>query len=572
MNTKVALNKKWIRASILGTVWASSEIVLGSFLHNLRIPFSGNILTAIGIIILISSSYKWREQGLFWRAGLITAMMKTLSPSAFIFGPMFGILTQGLLMELCVFLFGYNFVGFSIGAILAMSSNLIQKILNLVIFYSYNLVEIYTSMMQFAERQLHLKFDVVWLPIIILLIIYGLFGFLASLIGMRTGKRIRDSRVKITTYQKDKTIHHFLQRKKMKDFPYAISWLLLDVFFILLSLSLSGNINFWLWIIANIIIVSLWILRYRRTIHQLVRPRIWILFVLITLCSMLVFSRLQHPPMPYIEAVKIGVEMNVRAIVLILGFSVLGTEFYNPKVRSYLQKGRSKNLTLAMQLSVEMLPGMLSVLPDIRLMLRKPTYAVQLMMHYADEQIKEFSKQWENPKIIIITGGKDSGKTTLLRQVVKHFQSKNKTIGGFYSQKKIEDELLVGYDIIDIQTQKNEPFLRLKKEDSQLIIGRFEIIEKGLITGKRILNNAENYEYVFIDEVGKLELKGNGWSSSLDKILNSQTKLLILTVNKRYAQQVIERLGVVPQLVADLDKEAQLDVFWKEIIDLYKTE
>jgi len=57
------LSEKWIKASIIGTIWAASEIVLGSFLHNLKVPFSGNILTAIGLIILISISYTWTEKG-----------------------------------------------------------------------------------------------------------------------------------------------------------------------------------------------------------------------------------------------------------------------------------------------------------------------------------------------------------------------------------------------------------------------------------------------------------------------------------------------------------------------------
>ena len=87
-------------ASIIGTIWAASEIVLGSFLHNLKVPFSGNILTAIGIIILISVSYIWKEKGLFWRAGLICAIMKTMSPSAVIFGPMIAIFSEAMLLEI----------------------------------------------------------------------------------------------------------------------------------------------------------------------------------------------------------------------------------------------------------------------------------------------------------------------------------------------------------------------------------------------------------------------------------------------------------------------------------------
>jgi len=60
---KTAISDKWIKASIIGTIWAAAEIVLGSFLHNLRVPFSGNMLTAIALVILIAVSYRWREKG-----------------------------------------------------------------------------------------------------------------------------------------------------------------------------------------------------------------------------------------------------------------------------------------------------------------------------------------------------------------------------------------------------------------------------------------------------------------------------------------------------------------------------
>jgi len=67
------LSNRWLKASVLGCLWASSEIVFGSFLHNLRIPFTGIILTGIGIILLISVAHLWKENGLFWRAGLVCA-------------------------------------------------------------------------------------------------------------------------------------------------------------------------------------------------------------------------------------------------------------------------------------------------------------------------------------------------------------------------------------------------------------------------------------------------------------------------------------------------------------------
>lgn len=140
-----AISEKWIRASIIGTIWAAAEIVLGSFLHNLRVPFSGNMLTAIALVILIAVSYRWRQHGLYWRAGVICALMKAMSPSAIIFGPMLAIIAESVLLEVSVRLLGRTYAGFIVGSMLAMSWNLFQKIFNMVIFYGGNLVEIYSS-------------------------------------------------------------------------------------------------------------------------------------------------------------------------------------------------------------------------------------------------------------------------------------------------------------------------------------------------------------------------------------------------------------------------------------------
>ena len=43
------LNPIWLKAAVVGSIWASIEIILGSFLHNLKIPLSGTILSFIAM-------------------------------------------------------------------------------------------------------------------------------------------------------------------------------------------------------------------------------------------------------------------------------------------------------------------------------------------------------------------------------------------------------------------------------------------------------------------------------------------------------------------------------------------
>lgn len=184
------LSDTWLKASVLGATWAASEIILGSFLHNLHVPFKGNILTAIGLILLITASYKWDNKGLFWRSGLICALMKTMSPSAVIFGPMIAIFAEAILFEVSTRLLGRNTIGFILGAVLAMTWVLFQKIFNLLLFYGFNIVKIYDNLLSFIEKQLHVESDIFWIPLLVLLTVYSVFGIVAVVFGIRIGRKI----------------------------------------------------------------------------------------------------------------------------------------------------------------------------------------------------------------------------------------------------------------------------------------------------------------------------------------------------------------------------------------------
>lgn len=41
------MSDKWLLAAIIGSIWASIEIIIGSFLHNLRLPMTGIMLKAL---------------------------------------------------------------------------------------------------------------------------------------------------------------------------------------------------------------------------------------------------------------------------------------------------------------------------------------------------------------------------------------------------------------------------------------------------------------------------------------------------------------------------------------------
>ncbi|MRR23029.1 hypothetical protein EG830_08620, partial [bacterium] len=367
---RTAISDKWIRASIIGTIWAAAEIVLGSFLHNLRVPFSGNVLTAIALVILIAVSYRWRQHGLYWRAGLICALLKAMSPSAIIFGPMIAIMMESVLLEISVRLLGRTYLGFIIGSMLAMSWNLFQKIFNMVIFYGGNLVEIYSGITSWAEKQLSLRFDAFWAPLVLLLSIYALFGAVTAVAGIITGRRIA-SLPPEESLPEPAVIREPVKRKDVP-FGYSLYWLAADILIVAGMLVVVSMLSWIWWVIIVIPAIAVLALRYKRAMRQLSKPGFWITFVIITMLSALVFTAFRHEKSSLTEAILIGIQMNFRAVIIIVGFSALGTELYNPAIRSLFSGTRLSHLPVALELSAASLPTMIADMPDLKTALRKP--------------------------------------------------------------------------------------------------------------------------------------------------------------------------------------------------------
>lgn len=543
---KQELSEKWIKAAITGTIWAASEIVLGSFLHNLRVPFSGNILTAIGIIILISISYTWTEKGLFWRAGLICAIMKTMSPSAVIFGPMIAICAEALLLEFFVRLLGRNYAGYIIGAMAAMSWNLFHKIASYIISYGSNIVEVYTRLLNMAQKQLNLQSDIVWLPIIILLIIYALFGFLAAIIGIMVGRKMLNQPAASTpVIQKSSKIKPLKYPKS--EFNYSLVWLLIDIILIISSFILLNYTSWIIWSITVTGVILLWSFRYKNSLRRIFKPKFWIFFVFITLITAFVFSTAKTGEKTIINGLLTGVQMNFRAALLIVGFSVVGTELYNQKIRNFFSGTSFKYLPMAVELSVESLPDFIASIPDFKSLVRNPVSVFYNVILHANSRLSEIKgKERFTRRIFIVSGSRCEGKTTFTKKITDELKKHNISVGGIISERVMRESDTTGYDLVDIETGRKEIFLRQDEEKWTDKIGKFSINPEGIKFGLSVLDpeNLKGKTLVVIDEVGMLELDNKGWAGCLEELIDSSLVHILITVRDTHTGDVIKKWGL----------------------------
>ena len=149
-------------------------------------------------------------------------------------------------------------------------------------------------------------------------------------------------------------------------------------------------------------------------------------------------------------------------------------------------------------------------------------------------------------------------------------KSKNIKVGGIYTQKVKENNERIGYDLVAVQTNKSEIFLRIEGNENLDKIGIFSIFPKALALGIESLkpeNNKEN-QVVIIDEIGKLELENRAWAKGLDELIQFNKSHLLLVVREDITEKIIEKWNFQNYFVFNLN-ENQSQNIEKKIMETF---
>lgn len=566
MNPDRQLSITWLKAAVLGCLWASSEIVLGSFLHNLHVPFSSIFLTSIGVVLIVSISYKWKDKGLIWRAGLICALMKSVSPSAVIFGPMIAIMSEAFLLEFAIRVIGRNMMGFMVGSLLAMSWNFFQKIANYLIYYGFNIVDLYASMVKFAEKQLHMHFDTVWMPVIILWIFYLFFGVLSAGIGIYIGKTTSAKSIPMLSADK-RRMADIKAKSKTPDTNYSLWWLAFNFAGMISALLFMNYTGIAWWFNVGIVLIVIWAMRYKSALRPLMKPKFWIFFVAITMLSSFLFAKFQSDELSITDGLLVGLQMNFRAAIMIVGFSVVGKELSNPVIRNFFIRTSFRQLPLALEVAFETLPFVIANLPSVKDIFRKPVSVIRQIgaqSEYWLERVALTMKKKSN--VVLITGEIGSGKTTLISAISARLKASGVLAGGILASAVYENETKTGYKIQDVATDKEMHLSHTNDTEGLARVGRYFFIPEAIDFGRAALSaeRNRNSQIVLIDEIGAWELQGQGWAGSLNELIINCNMPLIITVRKSFLELVIENWMFQNPLVIEA-KDAQVDSAMAEI-------
>lgn len=541
MSSTTKLSSVWLKASVLGCLWAASEIVLGSFLHNLRVPFTGNIMTGTGIILLVSVGYLWDEKGLFWRAGFICALMKSISPGAVIFGPMIAICCEAFLLEFSVRIIGRNMAGFIIGGMFAMLWNLVQFILNFIFFYGVNIVSLYQQVSALAEKRFNIQFAGGWMPVIALVALYMLLGLIAALTGIYIGRNVKKHPPEMLSLSTKEALK-WKNKSSEKPFRYSLLWLVFTIAAMISALCLISFCKTWIWVTAGSLMIIIWSIRYKNSLRILKKPGFWITFFIITLLMGWLYSGIRNGNIFSSEGIIAGLQVNFRAALMIIGFAATGRELINPVIKDFFSHSKYKQPATSLEVAFDTLPLMISNLPRPQEIFRNPLKTMKQLVSQADTRLEKISLQYsKKPFVIFISGRSGTGKTSMVLSLIKKMKADNLSVAGFAAPSVCENGKFAGHNIYDITTGQSNILARKQNHKNATFVGKYYITKEGMDTGNKILINAAalNPGWIVIDEIGPWELTGQGWAKSINKILETTTANMIWVVREGLVNEVI---------------------------------
>ena len=393
INTK-KIDNLWLKAAVVGGLWASIEIIIGSFLHNTRLPFAGSMLAFAGTVLLIGFYQIWPQKGLIIRAGLITAVMKSVSPSAIIIGPMTGILLEAALIEFIILIAGNNIVSLMFAGTLSLSSALFHKVISLLIFYGFDLIKVYVNIINFALKQFGLKEAGEWQILVALLAGYTFFGMLAAMLGYYIGRkaiRMRNESNIIKLEEREIRPKEFFE---IRD-DQRTSILLLSIHILAIPVGLY-LLNYW-GMTVGLSFMVLYILvigyNYRFALRRLKKPIFWSQLIIIVLLSA-VFWDIGDNERSWVseDGIIVGIEMMFRALFIVIAFSALSVELRNEKVRNFLFKIGFGKFYQSVGMAFSALPIMIALLPSSKEIIKNPLKSFLMPLMMADSWLNMFEE------------------------------------------------------------------------------------------------------------------------------------------------------------------------------------
>jgi nucleoside-triphosphatase len=165
------------------------------------------------------------------------------------------------------------------------------------------------------------------------------------------------------------------------------------------------------------------------------------------------------------------------------------------------------------------------------------------------------------PQNFFITGLPKSGKTGLLRRLIKALKARGLKVGGLISPEEKHHGTRTGFYVKDIGTGRIARLAEMNADGPK--VSKYHVDVKSFESvAVPAMEGFDGYDVVIIDEVGPMELKSAKFADLLDRILDSDTPL-IASLHADLASRYVVNGDVI--LLAENNREAVYDELLESI-------
>ena len=144
--------------------------------------------------------------------------------------------------------------------------------------------------------------------------------------------------------------------------------------------------------------------------------------------------------------------------------------------------------------------------------------------------------------VIVVTGAIGIGKTTVCRKLIEIVQYRGYTCGGFLTYKAPDKGIIIE----DIQSGEKETLASINDVYHGPRTAKYSFNTDGIEFGTKAINSGISCDILFIDEIGHLELRGEGFTQTLELVRADSRKNCILVIRSELLPAFLSQLPKTP--------------------------
>jgi len=144
--------------------------------------------------------------------------------------------------------------------------------------------------------------------------------------------------------------------------------------------------------------------------------------------------------------------------------------------------------------------------------------------------------------VIIVTGAIGIGKTTVCRKLIEIVRNRGYTCGGILTYKAADKGIIIE----DIQSGEKETLASINDVYHGPRTAKYSFNPDGIDFGIRSIEKSTSSAILIIDEIGHLELRGEGFAKVSELIKAGKIKDCILVIRRELLPAFLSQMPATP--------------------------